>query len=90
MGFTTITGTEPDTVSVAAPVVAEPKVLVNTARNCLPLSATAAVNEYVVAVAPLISLNDAPLLLLTCHCTVGDGFPLAAAVNVTGSPAATL
>ena len=31
-----------------------------------------------------------PLLLLTCHCTVGVGVPLAAAVKVTGWPAGTV
>ena len=29
-------------------------------------------------------VNVVPPLVLTCHCTVGVGLPLAAAVNVTG------
>src|ERR1700733_2040584 len=32
----------------------------------------------------------APPLVLTCHCTVGVGFPLAAAVKVTLPPVMTL
>jgi len=46
-----------------------------------------AVSEYVVAVAPLMSLNVSPLL--ACHCTVGVGDPLAAAENETVTPAGT-
>ena len=44
------------TVSVAALVVADPKTLVKIARYCLPESARMVVNEYVVDVAPVISL----------------------------------
>src|SRR5215831_6025785 len=70
-------------VSVAAVVVAVPQLLVNTARYLFPLTAgeTATVKE--VLLAPGMSLNVAPPLVLTCHCTVGAGLPLAAAVNVT-------
>src|SRR5258708_37278868 len=32
-------------------------------------------------------LNVAPPSVLTCHCTVGTGFPLAAATKVTFEPA---
>lgn len=32
----------------------------------------------------------APPFALTCHCTVGAGFPVAAAVNVAVAPAATV
>src|SRR6266481_3993468 len=74
------------TVRVAAVVVAGPQVFVNTARYCLPLSAPAAVKLRVVVVAPGMSVNVAPPLMLTCHCTVGVGVPLAAAVNVAVWP----
>ena len=47
------------------------------------------VKLYVVLVAPLISVQVVPLMLL-CHCTVGVGVPLAAAVNVAVSPAFTV
>ena len=38
-------------------------------------------------VAPVISVKVMPPSVLTCHCTVGVGVPLAAAVKVTGLPA---
>ena len=34
-----------------------------------------------------MGLNDVPPFVLTFHCTVGVGFPLAAAVKVTVLPA---
>ena len=77
------------TVSVAAVVVPEPTEFVNTARYCLALSPATVVKLYVVLVAPLISVQVVPLMLL-CHCTVGVGVPLAAAVNVAVSPAFTV
>ena len=43
----------------------------------------------VVEVAPATFVN-APPAVLTCHCTVGAGFPVAAAVNVAVAPAATV
>ena len=46
-------------------------------------------NDKVVEVAPDRLLNVAPPSVLTCHCTVGVGFPLAAAVNVAFDPALT-
>ena len=76
------------TVSVAAVVVAVPPSFVNTARYWLPLSARAAVNMSVVLVAPGISVKGPPLL--TCHCTVGVGKPLAEAVKVAVSPSQTV
>ncbi len=39
-----------------------------------------------VVVAPGMSVNVAPPLMLTCHCTLGAGVPLAAAVNVAVWP----
>src|SRR3954471_6787638 len=75
------------TVSVASVVVAVPLVLVNTARYFLPLSAVDAANESMVPVWPLRLVNVAPPLVLTCHCTVGAGVPLALAWNVAAPPA---
>ena len=66
-------------VSVAGLDVAEPTLLVNTARNCLPLSPTTVVKLYVVLVAP--EMLDQPEPLFTCHCTEGVGLPVAAAVK---------
>ena len=77
-------------VNVAALLVAVPLLLVNTARNCLPPSDAVTVNEYVVDVAPLMLLNVDPPSVLTCHCTVGVGLPLAAAVNVAVPPTGTV
>lgn len=71
------------TVNVAALDDALPRLLVNTARNCFPLSAEVVVKEYEVVVAPEISFQVLPLSVLTCHFVVGVGDPLAAAVNVT-------
>ena len=74
------------TTSVTALLVAVPALLVKTARYSLPFMAEVAVNESVVAVAPLTSENVVPPSVLTCHCTVGDGVPLAAAENVAVLP----
>src|SRR2546422_889009 len=78
------------TVRVAAVVVAGPQVFVNTARYCLPLSAPTAVKLSVVDVAPGMSVKLTPPLMLTCHCTVGVGVPLAADVKVAVWPAFTV
>jgi len=43
-----------------------------------------------VLVAPEMLANVLPPLVLTCHCTVGVGSPLAAAVNVPVCPAVTV
>jgi hypothetical protein len=76
--------------SLAAFVVAEPPPLVNTARNSLPMSELdTEVMVYVVDVAPEISLQVDPPSVEFCHCTVGDGLPLAAALKVTVPPAPT-
>ena len=48
------------------------------------------VKVSVVAVAPLMSVKVTPPSVLTCHCTVGVGVPLAAAVKVTALPAVTV
>ena len=74
------------TRKVAALVVVVPAVLVNTARYWLPSSPAAAVNVYVVLVAPLMLAKLAPPLVDRCHCTVGAGTPEPDALNVTEVP----
>jgi hypothetical protein len=77
------------TVSVAALVVTVPTELVNTALYIFPFCEKVVVKVSVVEVA-LGTLLNAPPLTLTCHCTVGAGLPLAAAVKVTLLPALTV
>ena len=45
---------------------------------------------YVVAVAPEIAFQVAPLSVLLYHCTVGAGLPVAAAVKLAVWPAFTV
>src|SRR5213594_3519011 len=78
------------TVSVAAVVVADPAELVNTARYLLPLCDKVVAKLSVVEVAPERLLKVTPPSVLTCHCTVGVGEPVAAAVKVAVSPAFTV
>src|ERR1700691_5820002 len=40
--------------------------------------------------APAMFVNVAPPFVLTCHCTVGAGWPEAAALNVAAAPAVTV
>src|SRR5208283_2123117 len=89
LGLAKTTGAE-STVSVAAVVVAVPALFVNTARNSFAFCTAAAVNPYVAEVAPLTLLNVAPPSVLTCHCTVGAGVPLAAAVKLALPAAVTV
>ena len=70
------------TVNVAGLEFAVPAIFVHTARYCLLLSPVATANVRVVFVAPLISVQTVPFVL-TCHCTVGVGMPVAAEVKVT-------
>ena len=49
-----------------------------------------AVKLRVAMVAPGMSLKVLPPSVLTCHCTVGVGLPLAAAVKVAVRPALTV
>jgi hypothetical protein len=77
------------TVRVAAVVVAVPTEFVKTAWYLFPFCENAAVNVSVVEVALATLVNAAPLTL-TCHCTVGAGVPLAAAVKVTLLPTLTV
>lgn len=78
------------TVSVAAALVAVPTAFVKTARYWFPFWVELAVNVRVVEVAPVTLLNVVPPFVLTCHWTVGAGFPLAAAVKLTLAPAVTV
>ena len=55
----------------------------------MPFCAAAAVNDNVGDVAPATLVKFTPSVLC-CHCTVGVGVPLAAAVKVAGDPLATL
>ncbi len=56
----------------------------------MPFCDMSAVNVRVVDVAPGISVNVAPPSVLTCHCTVGAGVPVAAAVNEAFCPDVTV
>src|SRR6267154_1018654 len=78
------------TVSVAAVVVAVPAEFVNTARYWFPFCDNAVVKLNVVEVAPETLLNVPLPAVLICHCTVGVGEPVAAAVKVAVWPAVTV
>jgi hypothetical protein len=82
-GFTVTTG--PLLIVNVAALLATllPQLLLNRARYCLPLSAALAVKVRLALVAPARSVKVVPPSVLTCHCTVGIGLPLAAALNVT-------
>src|SRR5258708_5627443 len=70
------------TVKVAAAVAGDPHEFVKTARYWFPFCPAVAVKLRVVEIAPGMLLKVAPAFVLPCHCTVGAGVPLAAAVNV--------
>src|SRR5467141_1901144 len=78
------------TVSVATVVVAVPAEFVNTAWYWFPFCDEAVVKLSVVEVAPERMLKVTPPSVLSCHCTVGVGDPVAAAVNVAVWPAVTV
>lgn len=78
------------TFKVAAPDVTEPEELVNTARYWLPFCDMLALNVSVVEVAPGTSVNVTPPSVLTCHCTVGAGEPVAAALKDADCPDVTV
>jgi hypothetical protein len=79
------------TVSVAAVVVADPPEFVNTARYRFPFCDKAVVKLRVVEVPPEETLpNVTPPSVLTCHCTIGVGEPVAAAVKLAVCPAVTV
>jgi hypothetical protein len=72
----------PVTVNVAGELVAVPTGLVKTASYSLPLwEIVVAGRARVPEVAPPIGVQVAPLSVEDCHCTVGAGFPEAAAVK---------
>ena len=76
------------TVSVATAEVTLPQVLANTARYWLLLCETLAVKLSGLLVAPGMLVNVPAVL--ACHCNVGTGAPLAAAVNDTTVPVQAL
>ncbi len=79
------------TVIVAAVVVAVPEAFVNTARNLVPFWPAVTLGTVsVVVVAPPTFAYVAPPSVLDCHCTVGVGVPVAAAVNSAVPPAFTV
>jgi hypothetical protein len=53
-------------------------------------AAVTEVTDSVVEVAPEIFVKLVPPFVLTCHCTVGVGVPVAAAVKVAVAPALTV
>jgi len=74
------------TVNTAALEFTVPAMFVHTARYCLLLSAVVVVNDKVPAVAPLMLFQIVPFVL-SCHCTVGAGPPLAAELKIAFTPA---
>jgi hypothetical protein len=62
-----------------------PAAFVKIARYFLRLSADVVVKEYVVEIAPAMSVQVIPSVL-DCHCTVVVGEPLAAALKVAVDP----
>ena len=78
------------TVRVARVVVADPAEFVNTARYRFPFCDKVVVKLRVVEVAPEMLLKVTPPSVLPCHCTVGVGEPVAAAVKVAVWPAVTV
>ena len=74
------------TVSVAEFEFTAPDAFVHLARYRLLLSAVVVAKDKVLAVAPVILLQVKPLVL-TCHCTVGAGLPLAAELKLAFEPA---
>jgi hypothetical protein len=75
------------TVSVAIAELMLPQMLENTARNWLLLCEMLAAKLNGLLVAPGIFVNPPPLS--ACHCNVGAGKPLPAAVNDATAPAHT-
>jgi len=75
----------PLTVKTAALEFTLPEMFVHTARYCLLLSTIAVVNDNVPDVAPPMLFQIVPSVL-TCHCTVGAGLPLAAELKLALNP----
>jgi hypothetical protein len=76
-------------VSVAGLVVADPARLVNTARTSQPFAKGMAIPLKLGEV-KVVSDHVDPLSKESCHCTVGVGVLLAAAVKVTVWPEGTV
>ena len=74
------------TVNVAALEFTVPPLFVHTARYWLLLSAVAVVKVKVPVVAPAMLCQLVPFVL-SCHCTVGAGLPLAAELKLAVKPA---
>ena len=74
------------TVSVAAFELTVLTLFVHAARYCLLLSAVVVTNDNVAFVAPVIFVQVVPFVL-SCHCTVGVGVPLAAELKPAFIPA---
>jgi len=77
------------TVSEAGLELTELELFVHTARYCLLLSAVVGENVNVPLVAPAMFDHEVPLVL-TCHCTVGTGVPVADEIKLTIVPAHTV
>ena len=77
------------TLSVAKLEFIEPLLFVHTARYCLLFNAVVALTLSVLLVAPTTFVQLVPLVL-SCHCMVGVGLPLAAEVKLTLLPAQTV
>ena len=73
------------TVNTAALEITLPAMFVHTARYCLLSSAVVVVNDNVPEVA-LVMLFQLVPLVLSCHCTVGIGLPLAAELKLAVKP----
>ena len=76
---------------LAGLVVTEPTVLVKIARYSSELFArVVAAVAYLEPVAHGMLDQDAPRLVLTCHWTIGVGFPDAKAAKIAGTPTETV
>src|SRR5579871_4039614 len=85
----TVTMGEVATVNVAGVVVAVPAEFMKTAWYSLPFWPAFAVRVRVVEIAFVMLLKVFPPSVLTCHCTLGAGMPMAAATRETLLPAPT-
>ena len=74
------------TVNAAAFEFTVLTLFVHTARYCLLLSAVVVTNDNVALVAPVILVQVVPFVL-SCHCIVGAGVPLAAELKLAFTPA---
>jgi hypothetical protein len=76
---------------LAGLVMTDPTVLVKIVRYSSELFArVVAAVAYLEPVAPGMLDQDAPRLVLTCHWTIGVGFPDAKAAKIAGTPTETV